>query len=369
MLFVFAFVFVFAFDDGEHAFIVRQSDVVTSAELNWCTACYAIRPSSVYMIHIFAALKKTERTIISLYDDDLLNLPKGSTIRWRAKYVRACIENSDIIVSPNPLIIKDFKKLFPSPKYVLINTHIKDEDIKTIPLISNTIRIIYAAGRDHTLLFDEFVKPSLNDLYNRYGDRIDLTLIGVNPSLAGISNSNWIHLVKTLPYEQYKKYMRENDFDIGLAPLIDDSFSNRKYFNKYFEYSKNGIAGLYSNCLPYTLIIENGKNGFLVENTVESWYDSICKSIESISLIKEIAKESQNELKKYFSLSSIREVIHKEIDSFIRTTDKVSFVSYKYSFFSKISYELLSRWNIFVSHVYRDGFLTTVWHIFGRQFN
>ena len=154
--------------------------------------------------------------------------------------------------------------------------------------------------------------------------------------------------------------MKSNVFDIGLAPLIDNPFSNRKYFNKFFEYSKNGILGLYSRCLPYTLVIKNGKNGILVDNNLRSWYDALCDAIENIETAKTMVFESQKQLREEFSIDAIKKVIETEIDSYVEEHLKKKNVTYTHSYLSELRYDFLVKWHQFTSHVYKDGFFKTI---------
>jgi len=73
--------------------------------------------------------------------------------------------------------------------------------------------------------------------------------------------------------------MRESHFDIGLAPLNTDDFSKCKYFNKFIEYTTQGITGVYSETEPYTYVVRDGENGFLAGNDPEKWYETICRAV------------------------------------------------------------------------------------------
>lgn len=348
------------FDDGNHEIRIMKSKCVRKEDLEWCDACYANRPSSIYMVRISKSLRCSGRFFISLFDDDLLNLPKGNSGRWKTKYVLKCIEGSDVVITPNPLISDTFKKIIPKPKYVVINTHIREDEIKPIPEISNKIKIVYAAGGDHTPLFDKFIKPSLDVIAELYKFKIDLTLMGIHPDLSGLKYKDWIHQINTMPYEQYKQYMMSHDFDIGLAPLEDNPFSNRKYFNKFFEYSKNGIVGLYSNCLPYTLVIKNNVNGILVENSVGAWKEALCYAINHIDQVKGLVKTAQNQLRSEFSMSAVRGVVYREIDDYILGHGKRRDVQYNHSLIPEIKYELLSKYHQIIEHLYKEGLFKTV---------
>ena len=108
-----------------------------------------------------------------------------------------------------------------------------------------------------------------------------------------------------MPLEEYNMYMREHHFDIGFAPLEDVWFCNRKYYNKYLEYAKVGICGIYSNCLPYTYIIKDGINGFLVDPDPAQWELAICKCIDDAKVRDMIVETSQNQLRNEFSPNDI----------------------------------------------------------------
>lgn len=354
------------YDDGNHSFRIKKSCTVTSDDLNWCDACFANRPSSIYMVRIGKALKRSGRVFMALYDDDLLDLPKGNSGRWKKKYVKKCLHLLDIAITCNPLLKSKLELYSSHPKYVNLHTHICEEDIKTVPDIRDKVRLIYAAGVDHTELFEILIKPSLDRLAEKYVNKVSLTLMGVNPNLTGLRNQEWICQIPTLPYDEYNRFMKANEFDIGLAPLFDTPFSNKKYFNKFFEYSKNGITGIYSNHLPYTFIIKDKKNGLLVENTVEDWYRVICYAIDNIENMKEIVRTAQIQLREQFSLNAIREEIHKEIDSFIESQSNKKPVEYFRAPIREAIFEYRCKYHQFVSHLYSDGFRKSIGQVLER---
>lgn len=348
------------FDDGNHDVKIVQSKFVKQEDLEWCDVCFGNRPSSIYMVKLSQALRNSGRIFMSLYDDDLLNLPKGNSGRWKTKYVLKCLKYSDIVITPNPLIADSYKKIVPNPKYVVINTHIREDEIKPIPATSDKIRIVYAAGGDHTFLFDKFVKPFLDEIAEMFQHKLDMTLMGIHPDLSRLKYKDWIRQIDAIPYEQYKQYMMLHDFDIGLAPLEDNPFSNRKYFNKFFEYSKNGIVGLYSNCLPYTLIIKNNVNGILVENSVDAWKKALCDAISQIDKVKCLVMAAQDQLRSDFSISAVRRDVYNEIDDLIIDNRMRGSLSFSNSFISEIKYELFSKYNQIVANLYREGLFKTI---------
>lgn len=348
------------YDDGNHSFRIKKSSMVTADDLNWCDACFANRPSSVYMVRIGKALKRSGRLFMVFYDDDLLDLPKGNSGRWKKNYVKRSIKMADIVITVNPLLKSLYEQISYTSKFVNIDTHIREEEIKAIPKKDDKVRIVYAAGRDHTELFNLLIKPFLDKLAEKYRMKIDMTLMGVDPDLSDLKHQGWIHKIATMPYDEYNEFMNSHDFDIGLAPLLDTSFSNKKYFNKFFEYAKNGIAGIYSNHLPYTFIIRNGENGILVENKVEAWFEAICSAIDHIEHMKVIAKVSQRQLRDQFSLVIIRKKVHEEIDTCIDNNRKIRPVRYSHNIILEKCFDIRCRWHQFSTHVYREGVESTL---------
>ena len=145
-----------------------------------------------------------------------------------------------------------------------------DIQSKRIGSSGSVTSIVYATGNDHQFLFEKFIRPLLAPLSEKYRERISFTFMGISPQLNETEYSFPIRYVKWLPTEQYRGFMKEQCFDIGLAPLENDSFSKCKYFNKFVEYSMSGTVGIYSNTEPYTDVIQDGVNGFLADNTKES---------------------------------------------------------------------------------------------------
>lgn len=347
-------------NDGRHEVKIVESRRASAEDLNWCNACYAIRPASIYMVRIMKAIRIAGKLFVSTYDDDFLELPIGSTERWKKKFVKQCLKDSDVVVTCNPLILKKYKKIAPKPNFIIIDAHVLEKDIKPVPIVDDKIQIVYAAGRDHTELFDQYIKPTLNEVYERFGNRLSLTLMGVEPRLDSLANTQWIELIPSKPLEMYNEYMAGHDFDIGLSPLPDSPFCNRKYFNKYIEYSKNGILGLYSRCLPYTLVVEDGRNGVLVDNSIDCWKKSIICAIDNISEMKKMAKTAQQNLRESFSIEAVRKVWHDGIENKITSANDAHIVTYHRARMQEFIYELLSTAHRVFAHVKSEGLSMTM---------
>lgn len=304
----------------------KKASIVSYSDLLWCDVCLAIRPNSIYSQRIAEAAKKSGIFYVVSFDDDLLNLPFGHPEEWKKKYALACLKCAKAIISPNPLILDDYHNYSPDAKTILINAIVKDCEIKAPHIIGNKLRIVYPAGRDHLELFNEYIKPILYDILAKYHKEVDITIIGVEPKLDESEYKNSIHLIKGMSYEEYSSYMKNHDFDIGLAPLCRSSFAARKYFAKYIEYAKYGIMGLYTDTMPYTLAVKDGINGILVADSALDWKNSLIRAIQNKDLINRIIISSQQDLKNKYSIDS--EVTNlkclcAEYETYLKSEDKI----------------------------------------------
>jgi len=336
------------------------SKSVTKHDLNGCDVCLAIRPSSLYSYNIAKSIKASGRKLVTLFDDDLLNITKSSSLFWRIKYMKSCLALSDCVIIGNAHIQESYKQYAPHALFVLSNTFVRESDILPVQPAGDVVKIVYAAGRDHTPLFDEFVKPEIETILKKYGDKVELHIMGIEPDLSGIDDSCRIIRHQPRSYEAYMEFMCKNHFDIGLAPLHDDSFSNKKYFRKYIDYAQFGVLGLYSKCLPYTLVVKDGYNGLYVGNTPKEWYKSITYAIDNIASLKSLVQNSQEHLLNEFSYSAVKKHFLEELSPLLNNNSVASDVAYKKSFAGSALYEFKFRYYQVKASILAEGVVKTI---------
>ena len=231
------------------------------------------------------------------------------------------VKNADIVLSSSPYICEKYQKYTKRKRSTVQDSVVSVKDLQRIPkqYIGERypIKLVYAAGVNRVDAFDQYIRPSIRKLDERYGDRISLTFVGVKPNLSQTGLRMKINHQKGMLLEEYRNYMRNQKFDIGLAPLPEDSFSKCKYYNKYIEYTLIGATGIYSNCEPYTFVVSDGINGFLANNTFESWFDTICRAIEDINLRKSCIAEAQKHLREEFNAVAIKDKMLSDIPELI----------------------------------------------------
>lgn len=282
---------------------------LTNEDISWSDAVFLIRPENIMSYRIARACKRRGIFVISFCDDDLLNIPASkSGIPWRKRALRKTIKTSDLFETSSRYICEKYSKYIINGRSFVMDTMINEKDIDLIPKkqSDNNIKIVYAAGNDHKQLFDKYILPILPRLEEKYKDKITLTLVGVHPDIEKCNEYIHTEYKDAMPLEEYRNYMRNAGFDIGLAPLADTDFNRCKYYNKFIEYTLVGVTGIYSDVIPYSYVVKDRENGFLANNTDSAWYDKICEVIDDAELrsccitnsIKTIKEKNDAELLK-----------------------------------------------------------------------
>ena len=311
---------IFEGTDVEYQFMPITE--VSSKVLDKTDVLILIRPQNNLFVDIAKKSRKVGKFVIVSLDDDLLNLPQAiPSIPWRGSSLIGTLKSADMVLSSSSYICEKYRNYTRKKRSAYSNTPVTAKDLQMIPEQDtdyHTVRLVYAAGANHEGLFDQYIRPGIKKLNEKYADRISLTFVGVNPDLSQMGLKMQINYQKGMPLEEYREYMREQHFDIGLSPLHDDSFSKCKYFNKYIEYTLIGAVGIYSNCEPYTFVIKDGINGFLADNTTESWIETICRAVEDTNLRRSCIEKAQKHLREEFNIDTIRNKLLTDIPELIR---------------------------------------------------
>ena len=294
----------------------------------------------VYAILKFA--KAIGKYTVYFLDDDLKDIPKKSfrypgRKKWLLKSIRQC----RVLYSPSQLIADEYREYMIEKRTAVKNTAVKPEDITQTLAVSNTIKLVYAASEWHVTNFDSYIKPILPKLFEIYERRLEIYLVGLHPEIDVGEFNSQIFYVESMPMEKYDKYMRANHFDIGLAPLVTNHFTERKYFNKYIEYTKFGICGIYSDVMPYRLVVKDGWNGYLSENTPESWLKSIRQVIDDGKALDYIIETAQEHLLTEHNEKSIFHKLATDIPELINyKASKIKAKWPTYMYFLKLRHAL-----------------------------
>lgn len=292
----------------------KEVKKVISNDINHAEVVILIRSTDSLSVRIAREAKKAGRYVIAFYDDDLMNRPADRPIiSWRRTNVLRVLNTSDIVLSSSVRICEKYKLMTIGKKGVKTDTAVYPDEFRTASKSEcDTVRIVYAANSDHAALFEKYINPAL-PLLGKQESQISFTFIGVHPAIPDeqIPCNVRTKYVTGMPFSEYRRYMSSHDFDLGLAPLSDDEFSKCKYINKFLEYAIFQIPGIFTKSEPYTHVVKNGENGYLVKNT--EWVHRLAEIISDRDGYIRCGKNAMKTVKSEFDADFIIHRLFREV--------------------------------------------------------
>jgi len=308
-------IFEYMSDKIDIEFTFKKTDMVKSKDIREADIVICVRGASDLDRDIVKLAKIYNRLIIYYLDDDLLNIPKYSSVApfYENKQIRenmiCAMENSDILWTANTNIRKKYGVYF-ERSYVMdipVNIQeIKRENDQNNIKNEDVVKVCFAGSADHIHMVDMMLSPAINHIAEKYSKEVFFYIIGVKPKkIKEFSN------VKIVEY--FHNIQEYYEFVARLAPLEASDFTACKYYNKFLDYTCNGMVGIYSDVEPYKLIVKNEFNGMLAKNEESSWEELLEKLILSKELREKIYFNAIKEVKEKFSYDYIMEKVLENI--------------------------------------------------------
>ena len=153
--------------------------------------------------------------------------------------------------------------------------------------------IIGWTGNQTTMKFLHVISDCLREVSKEKS--IILRCIGINNfKIIGVD-------VENIKWEESKEPSIIRDFDIGIMPLTDDSFSRGKSGLKIIQYFAAGVPVVASPVGWNKNIIKNGENGFLADSESE-WLKYFRMLIKDSELRKRIGMAGRKTFEEKFTL-------------------------------------------------------------------
>jgi processive 1,2-diacylglycerol beta-glucosyltransferase len=124
----------------------------------------------------------------------------------------------------------------------------------------------------------------------------------------------FIHFIHRIPYDQYIRSLTSNRYLFAITPLGADEDPEASSFNecknpfKYLNYAVAGTPGLYSSSPVYKNVIENGKTGLIVENTLNDWTAALEMFLCEPLLRRQIIAQSMADVSSQFHIKAAGEI-------------------------------------------------------------
>lgn len=215
-------------------------------------------------------------------DDNLFELDpdaEGGKYRPLLGVVRTFVDGADQIWASTETLAAYLNEK--APGNVVVHRNQLDPAVwqpllsRSVGGTSETVRILCMGTRTHAEDF-EIVEPALRSLKAKFGAAVQICMVGVRatdddadglfhllppPPFVGASYPAFVSWLATLP-----------PFDIGLSPLRANDFNRSKSEIKFLDYVALGAVPVLSDLEPYQDLVQNGVNGFLVEEHANSWF-------------------------------------------------------------------------------------------------
>lgn len=96
------------------------------------------------------------------------------------------------------------------------------------------------------------------------------------------------HVLHPMSWQAYQALLGRGGRDIGLAPLLDNRFNRARAYTKFFDITRAGAVGLYSQDSIYQQVVQHQVNGLLLENSQTAWCDAITDLLAQPALLQQL---------------------------------------------------------------------------------
>ncbi len=255
---------------------------------------------------IVATARELGKPIVFELDDLLINVPKTNP---NHKYcasitpdVLAMLREADFItVTTEPLrrYLEEAEsqakgKVFVLPNFINLDIWDGAKPPPEKPEDPFVVGWFGTATHDEDLAI---IKPAIVEIARKYAGKVVFKFWGYLPE-----DLKDIPGVKLMRGSQPDLRLHARDvvnsrIDLAIAPLLDHPFNHAKSDLKWLEYSICYIPGIYSTISPYTLAVEHGRTGWLVDNKPELWLEAMERFINDHELRRTIAIQAHDEVR------------------------------------------------------------------------
>ena len=244
---------------------------------------------------LLAHRRTTGARLVYDLDDDLLDIPAdhadAAVLAPRRAVVEQMVRNADAVWVSTPALRE---KLAAVRRDVRVVANGLDERLwrpvrppERVPF--GPLRMLFMGTATHDADFG-LVLPALRRFHAEHRERVRIDVIGVTSR----ELPAWINRVPLPPtasasYPGFVNWMvQHNDWDVGIAPLLDTGFNRCKSAIKTVDYAALGLAVLASDVPVYQGSLADGPGGWLVPGSTASWLEAFNRLARDSRLVQRL---------------------------------------------------------------------------------
>lgn len=236
--------------------------------------------------HLLSRLKADGKRVVYDIDDDIFNIDRdnpASRVIGRDEQLAAvsCMGLADVVTVSTENLARVVVDVIRGKEVVVIPNAVDMSDGWTPTPFTGSPdgmkRIFWQGGDTHGEDWMECAEAV--DAVMGEREDVRVVILGFLPPVvvSMLKKDSWKDRVEFLEFrspETYFEMMRHVRAEVGLAPLRDSVFNRSKSCLKFLEYSAMGMPTVASKVRPYSDVIEDGVDGFLVESA-QGWFEAI----------------------------------------------------------------------------------------------
>lgn len=257
-----------------------------------------------------------------IYDiDDLIFQQKASENNSFIQKIKGngkslfLIKNADYVITTTPYLVEICKKY--NTNVVGIPPTLDENSIFPIQKNNTTNKqlVIGWSGSYTTTGYLKIIEQPIQKILQNY--QVELLIFGTDKVDDFIVPHQCVAWSAAIENEVF------NQFDIALYPLDNTEWSQGKYGGKLIQYLAAGLPVVVSNAnaiIP--TVITNNENGFIVENTVDDWYEKLKMLIENKDTRLHIGINARKTFENNFSILANKEKYLQVLEKTLEISNK-----------------------------------------------
>lgn len=191
----------------------------------------------------------------------------------RRDLFRASFKRADMVTTTTEYLAENLKNI--NPNTIVLPNLVDFSTYPKVEMVKKEIRVGWQGGSSH---YEDLwiIKGAIKEILRKY-ENVKFVFLG---------DMRFYGMFKDIPIDRVEghNWCDQNiyayklaclNLDIGLCPLVDNEFNKNKSAIKYFEYSVFNAATIASNMLPYSKVIQNGRDGLLVGENEQEWFNAM----------------------------------------------------------------------------------------------